>query len=371
MFKRCLILTMLIFLSCGQTPAFPGVQEVSDQLPSGSIENSGTQNSAGSKNLSGDELYVHDLYKTILNREPDADGFNQWVNALRSGRLTRDQVKKGFTNSIELFVRNLYKELLNREPDQDGFNNWISRLRSGQMSRSQVRQAFINSPEYRSTHGNTSAQTPATPTGENTGSAPATPAVVDPNASGDLYGYNRALYGPVWDMVMKFVQANQAYVYAAGHSNQAGIATKTDCSGFVGSVYHKLAEASGIPATKDYGNANSYSTSGTQKVTGQYPPPNPRDLIKPGDVMVTSGGGHIVMFMGYDRSGNPLIAHSTPGAIDANDLAGNVGRSGVRIEVMPNYMRTNVSDRYPGQTPFKGVFRINGMDEMLNKLAGK
>ena len=369
MFKRCLILSLLLFLSFGSSPAFPGdISDVSEHISDGQASDS--RGSTDIKKLSGEADYVRDLYKTLLNREPDPDGFGNWLTALNSGRLNRDQVRKGFLNSTEYYVRSLYRELLNREPDADGFNNWISRLNSRRMSRAQIRRAFIDSPEYRGLHGTASNETTAKPANENNNTTTTT-AGSDPNAAGDLYGYNRALFGPVWDMVMKFVEANQAYVYAAGHSNQAGIATKTDCSGFVGSVYHKLAEASGIPATKEYGNANSYSLSGTQKVTGQYPPPNPRDLIKPGDVMVVSGGGHIVMFMGYDRSGNPLIAHSTPGTIDANDVAGNVGHSGVRIEVMPNYMRTNVSDRYPGQTPFKGIYRINGMDEMLNKLASK
>lgn len=255
-------------------------------------------------------------------------------------------------SSEALYIRSLYKELLNREPDPEGFGHWLTALDSGCMSRARIRQAFIDSPEYKSLHA------PA-----RTGSSA--------SASGDLYGYNREYFGPLWDVVMKYVDANQSYVFGAGHQNQSGYAAKTDCSGFVGSVYHKLAEASGIKATKGYGNANSYTNSGTQKITGQYPPPNPRDLIKPGDVMVTSGGGHIVMFMGYDRSGNPLIAHSTTSTIKSSAVAGNTGHTGVRIEVMPSYMRTNVSSRYPGQTPFKGVYRINGMDAMLQALAKK
>lgn len=372
MHKRFLILSLLILLVCGPAPAFSGVQELSEELPGGSISNgqqSLSDNHSGLNKLTSDADYVRSLYLTLLKREGEPEGFGNWLNALNSGRLTREQARQGFLNSTEYFIRGLYKELLNREPDPGGFANWISRLDSRQMSRSQIRQAFIDSPEYRSAHGNASSATAGT-TGSQADTS-ATAAGNDVNAAGDLYGYNREYFGPVWDIVMKYVEANQAYVYAAGHRNQAGIATTTDCSGFVGSVYQKLAAASGVAASKNYGNANSYSLSGTQKITSQYPPPNPRDLIKPGDVMVTSGGGHIVMFMGYDRSGNPLIAHSTPGTIKSNAVAGNVGHSGVRIEVMPGYMRTNVSDRYPGQTPFKGVYRINGTEEMLKALASK
>lgn len=362
MLKRLMLLSLAVTLACGTAPAYPGVSEVSEQISSGAVD--------GGQNAS-DEEFVRGLYKTLLNREPDEWGYNQWLKSLKSGRLNRDQVRYGFLNSTEYYVRGLYRELLNREPDPDGFNNWISRINSRQMSRAQVRRAFLASPEYRSLHGQAGAEPaqPASP-GSNDGQT-VVPSEYGNDTSGDLYGYSRKLFGPVWDMVMKFVEANQAYVYAAGHRDQAEIATQTDCSGFVGSVYHKLAEAAGLPAQKNYGNANSYTSSGTQKITSQYPPPNPRDLIKPGDVMVTSGGGHIVMFMGYDRSGNPLIAHSTPGTIKSSAVAGNVGCSGVRIEVMPEYMKTNVSERYPGQVPFKGVYRINGMEDMLNKLASK
>ena len=424
MIKRFLILSISIFLFCGAFPALAGVQEVADTLSEGIITDGGQQTDQAAE------------------RKDDAGATAATPPAGDSG---------GRTVSDSDFLRSIYRELLKREPDSEGFAVWMGRLSSGQMSQAQVRQAFMELPEYKCAHGipltsgaassnstssssdatSTSSTTSSTSTSStssssdtsststsgttsstdtatssnnttgatnttgasnttgtanttnttsttNTADTTSTATTADTsnttgatNAAGDHYGYDKAYYAPVWDMVMKYVQANQAYVFGAAHSNQSGIATKTDCSGFVGSVYHKLAEASGIPAKKDYGNANSYTGSGTRKITSQYPPPDPRDLIKPGDVMVTSGGGHIVMFMGYDRSGNPLIAHSTPGTIKSSAIAGNQGRSGVRIEVMPSYMRTNVSDRYPGQTPFKDIYRINGMTEMLDKLAKK
>lgn len=316
MSKRFFIISLLGFLLFCSLPAYAGVFELSEELSEGSINHN---NQPLPQNLSG-----------INELSSDAD-----------------------------FVRSLYLTLLNREGDPDGFGNWLTALNSGRLTRAQVRQGFLDSPEYRGLHGYNAGSQPGAVTGNNA------------ETTGDLYGYSRQYFGPIWDIVMKYADANKAYVFGAGHKNQAGYATQTDCSGFVGSVYQKLAAASGVAPSKNYGNANSYTMSGTQKITSQYPPPNPRDLIKPGDVMVTSGGGHIVMFMGYDRSGNPLIAHSTPGTIKSSAIAGNAGRSGVRIEVMPSYMRTNVSSRYPGQTPFKGVYRINGTEEMLKALASK
>ena len=46
------------------------------------------------------ETYVTILYRTFLGREPDAGGFNNWVNKLKSG-ISRDTVLNGFAYSAE------------------------------------------------------------------------------------------------------------------------------------------------------------------------------------------------------------------------------------------------------------------------------
>ncbi|MDP2275595.1 MAG: DUF4214 domain-containing protein [Archangium sp.] len=45
------------------------------------------------------------------------------------------------------FVKGLYRELLNREPDLEGFNAHMAGLARG-VSREEIRQTFLNSPEY-------------------------------------------------------------------------------------------------------------------------------------------------------------------------------------------------------------------------------
>lgn len=47
------------------------------------------------------EEFVRGLYRTILQREPDARGMKGWVDALNQGTMSREQVVGGFTNSIE------------------------------------------------------------------------------------------------------------------------------------------------------------------------------------------------------------------------------------------------------------------------------
>lgn len=59
------------------------------------------------KNLSNAE-YIMVLYRTFLGREYDIQGFYDWLNKLDSGKMTRDQVLRGFSDSKEF--RNIMKE---------------------------------------------------------------------------------------------------------------------------------------------------------------------------------------------------------------------------------------------------------------------
>jgi hypothetical protein len=181
------------------------------------------------------------------------------------------------------------------------------------------------------------------------------------------FGYDNSRFKAVFDVVEKFCSANKAYVFGAGHKKTSGYAEKTDCSGFVGQFIQKLAELSGVPpvfpTNSWYPYSQLYKTKYTKKVTSSFPPPNPRDLIQPGDVFVmnpgSSGVGHVGLFMGYAPSGDPIIAHSTPSRVKSSTrVAGKVGYSGVRIEVLPSRYRSR----------WAGVYRVDNMQQTLDKL---
>ncbi len=203
---------------------------------------------------------------------------------------------------------------------------------------------------------------------DNDTSTPAT-GVPDGTLDPARFGYDSKKFNTVFDIVEKFCSSNKAYVFGAGHTKNSGYAEKTDCSGFVGQFIQKMAAASGIPpvfpANSWYPSSQIYKTKYTNKITSSFPPPNPRDSIRPGDVFVmnpgSSGIGHVGLFMGYTSSGQPIIAHSTPTRVQSGTrIAGKVGYSGVRIEVLPS--------RYKSR--WAGVYRIKNMDSMLNKLSG-
>lgn len=209
---------------------------------------------------------------------------------------------------------------------------------------------------------------PETPgNGDNTSGGPIGD-VPDGSMDPARYGYDSKRFKSVFDIVEKFCSSNKAYVFGAGHTKNNGYSEKTDCSGFVGQFIQKMAEAAGIPPVFPknswYPSSQIYKTQHTTKVTSSFPPPRPRDAIKPGDVFVmnpgSSGIGHVGLFMGYTPSGQPIIAHSTPTRVaSGTKIAGKVGYSGVRIEVLPA--------RYASR--WGGVYRIKNMDQMLNKLS--
>jgi len=97
------------------------------------------------------------LYDNILDRVPDSNGLDYWVNALNNG-MTPGQVVFNLVFSEELkskiaakspteFVTFLYEIVLNREPDSQGLANWVDKMKNG-MSKEDVLLHFLDSEEF-------------------------------------------------------------------------------------------------------------------------------------------------------------------------------------------------------------------------------
>ncbi len=199
---------------------------------------------------------------------------------------------------------------------------------------------------------------------DNSGSNNSNPGTSIDNSSSDYTGVTKIIF----DIVKKFCQANQQYVLGAAHSKNSGYVTKSDCSGFTGQFINKLSELAGVKPVigNSFPTSTEYANSAyTKKVTGDFPPTNPRDLIKPGDIFVMpkkSGGyGHVGVFMGYNSAGQPLIAHSTTSSINSNAQIGNIGKTGVRVEVIPSSYKNR----------WMGIYRLNNMDQIVSNLESK
>ena len=121
----------------------------------------------------GLDAFITRAYELVLGRAPDSEGFNYWKEKLRSGKVTAASMMYGFFFSQEYLSKNttnkqyvttLYKAMFDRDPDTQGYNNWINTLGEG-FSRLYVLNGFVGSREFKElcadfgiTKGNLSAQ---------------------------------------------------------------------------------------------------------------------------------------------------------------------------------------------------------------------
>lgn len=102
---------------------------------------------------------VYRLYRAAFDRTPDLPGLGHWIHSSDNGWST-DLIANEFVKSAEFkilygenntnedFVTLLYRNAMNREPDAEGFNNWIAQLSSaGGWTRAQVLNFFSESEE--------------------------------------------------------------------------------------------------------------------------------------------------------------------------------------------------------------------------------
>lgn len=99
------------------------------------------------------------LYKAAFDRIPDPVGLGYWVKTLDDGTNTLLKAAQGFINSPEfvrlngvdssnaLFITNLYKFVLQRTPDAAGYQYWDSLLANNPGARPYILIDFANSPE--------------------------------------------------------------------------------------------------------------------------------------------------------------------------------------------------------------------------------
>lgn len=77
--------------------------------------------------------FVYDVYTNGLGRKPDHSGFKYWYNSLSTFNVTAVDFVKEMVNSNEFRetyveddekINALYKTILGREADEEGFNYW-------------------------------------------------------------------------------------------------------------------------------------------------------------------------------------------------------------------------------------------------------
>ncbi len=150
----------------GRAPDSSGLASWVSMLDSGTSREAvvlGFSESLEFKNASDIRVHpgqVYRMYDSAFNRQADAGGFENWVNAFYGGAKMKDLVN-AFMNSAEFtntygsinsltdtqFVTLLYNNVLNRAPDSGGLSSWLSALSSG-TSRADVFMSFSESQEH-------------------------------------------------------------------------------------------------------------------------------------------------------------------------------------------------------------------------------
>jgi len=102
------------------------------------------------------KAFISRFYQYFLDREPENEELSYWSSALEEGNKTifdlvkfliseQEFIKKDMDDSE--FLHLLYKALLRREPDEEGYNSWLKQLEIGK-SREFVIKEFIGSEEF-------------------------------------------------------------------------------------------------------------------------------------------------------------------------------------------------------------------------------
>jgi len=102
--------------------------------------------------------FMNLLYNSILEREPDMEGFLYWHNTLENNFKSASEIAGNLFVSEENiqkienldnsdFIKYLYHSILFRKYDPQGYNDWLYFLNSGK-SRQDLLQSFLNSDEW-------------------------------------------------------------------------------------------------------------------------------------------------------------------------------------------------------------------------------
>ena len=90
------------------------------------------------------EALVEQIYQEQLGREPDEGGLKFWSDALANGAPVQ-QVLQGINQSVEgqnydtQYITSLYRQILGRNPEQEGFQYWLSEAQALGYTPDQIR----------------------------------------------------------------------------------------------------------------------------------------------------------------------------------------------------------------------------------------
>ena len=136
---------------------FCRVPLVFDQSFSGISDIQETFDQVKSKDDSTGQMFR--VYNAAFARFSDSGGLEYWIEKNQSGENSNRQVAESFIASVEFketygenvetgtYVNTLYKNILGREADQEGYDYWVQQLDSGKENRGELLLGFAESVE--------------------------------------------------------------------------------------------------------------------------------------------------------------------------------------------------------------------------------
>ncbi|WP_161580353.1 DUF4214 domain-containing protein [Subtercola vilae] len=109
-----------------------------------------------------DARYITALYGDYLGRAPSSDDINFWEARLAAG-YPRGSISAGFVGSDEYRLDRIdaaYQSILGRAPDPSGRVNWLNTMRAGVITTDDIETSLYASQEYFLQHCSTAAPTP-------------------------------------------------------------------------------------------------------------------------------------------------------------------------------------------------------------------
>lgn len=140
----------------GLTIASNGAADIADTLVN--IERIQFTDTTLAFDTGGNGGQAYRLYQAAFGRTPDTGGLGYWIGVIDKGADLTD-VASGFMASAEFqglygsnpssstLVNKFYQNVLNRTPDQEGLDFWVNVLESGRGTQQQVLVEFSESPE--------------------------------------------------------------------------------------------------------------------------------------------------------------------------------------------------------------------------------
>lgn len=109
-----------------------------------------------SLNVTGVSDFIKRMYEVVLDRDPEYDGYVFWGERICKHQSKGADMAQSFVFSDEYlnkkttdeeYIKMLYRAILGREAEDDGFEFWMEHL-SKDMTRQQVLDGFVASDEY-------------------------------------------------------------------------------------------------------------------------------------------------------------------------------------------------------------------------------